>query len=83
MKFFCDKEFFFMNFDFKNGCKNELKNNNEKSCRWSSNRVSHKINLKVQWPHNGDADSVEVKTFQKINLDTKKLPDSTWLFPAL
>ena len=30
MKFFCAKEFFYMNFDLKNGCKNEFKNNNEK-----------------------------------------------------
>ena len=26
------KEFSFKNFNFKNGCKNEFKNNNEKSC---------------------------------------------------
>ena len=25
--FFCDKEFFCMNIDFKNGCKNEFKDN--------------------------------------------------------
>ena len=31
MKFFSVKEFFFINFDFKNGCKNEFKDNNEKS----------------------------------------------------
>ena len=32
MKFFGCQEIFFMNFDFKNGCKNEFKDNNEKSC---------------------------------------------------
>ena len=32
MKFFCIKEYFFVNFDFKNGCKNEFEDNNEKSC---------------------------------------------------
>ena len=33
MKFFGVKEFFCMNSDFKNGCKNEFKDINEKS--WS------------------------------------------------
>ena len=32
MKFFGAKEFFYMIFDLKNGCKNEFKVNNEKSC---------------------------------------------------
>ena len=32
MDFFGVKEFSFVNFDFKNGCKNEFGNNNEKSC---------------------------------------------------
>ena len=31
MKFFGVKKFFCMNFDFKNGCKNEFKDKNEKS----------------------------------------------------
>ena len=31
IKFFGVKEFFFMNLDFKNECKNEFKDNNEKS----------------------------------------------------
>ena len=30
MKFFCVKEFFFVNFDFQNECKNEFEDNNEK-----------------------------------------------------
>ena len=29
MKFFSVKEFSFIDFDFKNGCKNEFKDNNE------------------------------------------------------
>ena len=32
MKFFGAKKFFYMNFDFKKGCKTEFKENNEKSC---------------------------------------------------
>ena len=59
--FFRVEEFFFMNFNFKNRCKNEFKDNNEKSCSWSRNRVSHKIDFKAQWPRNGHADSVGVK----------------------
>ena len=37
--FFGVKEFFFVNFYFKNGCKNELGDNNEKSCSRFKNRV--------------------------------------------
>ena len=59
--FFGVKEFFFINFDFRNGCKNQFKDNNEKSCRWSRNRVSYKIDFKALWPRRGHADSVGVK----------------------
>ena len=38
MKFFVVKEFFFVNFYFKNGCKNESEDNNEKSCSRFRNR---------------------------------------------
>ena len=31
-EFFGAKKFFYMNFDFKNGCKNKFKDKNEKSC---------------------------------------------------
>ena len=58
--FFDAKEFFYMIFDFKNGCKNEFKDNNEKSCSWSRKRVSRKIDFKVQWLRNSHADSVGV-----------------------
>ena len=30
--FFGAKEFFYVNFDFKNGCENEFKDENEKPC---------------------------------------------------
>ena len=33
-------EIFFINFDFKNGFENEFKDNNEKSCSRSKNRVN-------------------------------------------
>ena len=60
MNFFGAKEFFYINFDFKNGCKNDFKDNNKKSCRSSRNRVSQKIDFKAQWLRNGHADSVGV-----------------------
>ena len=34
-KFFWYQEIFYKNFDFKYGCKNEFKDNNEKSCSLS------------------------------------------------
>ena len=39
--FFGVKGFFFVNFDFKNGCKNEFEDNNEKSSSRFENRVPH------------------------------------------
>ena len=60
MKFFGVKEFFIKNFDFRHGCKNELNDNNEKSCSWSRNRFSHRIDFKAVWPRNGHAASVGV-----------------------
>ena len=32
LNLFRAKDFFYMIFDFKNGCKNEFNDNNEKSC---------------------------------------------------
>ena len=52
---------FFMNFDLNNSCKNEFKDNKEKSCSWSRNRVSHKIDFRAVWPRNGHAASLGVK----------------------
>ena len=40
MKFFWYQVIFFANFDFKNECKNEFEDNNEKSCGRIKNRVS-------------------------------------------
>ena len=55
-----------MNFDSENSCKNEFKDNNEKSCSWSRNRVSHKMEFKAVWPRNGHADSVGVNWFRVL-----------------
>ena len=62
-EFFSSKEFFYINFDFKNGCENEFKDNNEKSCSCSRNRVSHKIDFKAVWLRNGRADSGGVEEY--------------------
>ena len=55
-------EFSFMNFDSENGYQIEFKDNNEKSCSWSRNRYSQKIDFKAVWPRNGHADSVGVNS---------------------
>ena len=44
LNFFGAKEFFYMIFDFKNGCKNEFNDKNEKSCSWSR-KFSKKIRM--------------------------------------
>ena len=46
---------FFIDLDFKNGCKNEFKDNDEKSCSWSRNSVSPKIDFKAVWARNSHA----------------------------
>ena len=43
IRFFWCQGTFFMNFDSKNECKNEFKDNNEKSCSWSRNKISQKF----------------------------------------
>ena len=80
MKLFWCQEFFFENFDFINECKNEFKDNNEKSSSLSRNRVSHKIDFKAIRPRNGYTDSVGVKVkplvfyvFKKYILNFKKV----------
>ena len=59
--FFGFKEFTFGNFDFQNGCKNEFKDNNEKSCNRSRKRGSHQIDFEAVGPRNGHADNMSVK----------------------
>ena len=67
MKFFCVKEFF-MKFDFRNRCKNEFQNNNEKSRSWSLKRASRKIDFEAVWQGNGHTESVGVKLlYRQLN----------------
>ena len=58
MKFFWCQGIFFVNFDFKNGCKNEFEVNNEKSESRFKNRVPLKIDFRADWVH---PDSLGVK----------------------
>ena len=51
---------FFMNFDFKNVCRNEFDDNKEKSCSWSRKRVSHQSGFEALLLRNGHADIVGV-----------------------
>ena len=41
------KGIFFANSDFKNGCKYEFQDINEKLCSWFKNRVPSKIDLRA------------------------------------
>ena len=59
-EFLRTQRIFYMIFYLKNGCKNEFKDIDEKSRCWSRNRVSQKIDFKVQWLRNSHADSVGV-----------------------
>ena len=53
MEFFWCQGIFFVNLNFKDGCKNEFQDNNEKSCNWFKNR----------WD---SPDSLEVKIFIRV-----------------
>ena len=61
MKFFGVKEFFRMHFDFKNGCKNEFKDDNEKSWSWFRKRVPHKIDFRADGTHESHPTAWELK----------------------
>ena len=60
-----------MKFDLKNGYKNELKDNNEKSYSWSRNRVSHKIDFKAQWAIGNDRATAMPTAWELIKIKKK------------
>ena len=62
MKFFSVKEFFFVSFDFKNGCKNEFQDNNEKSCSCFKNKVCPKIDFRADGTHESHPTAWELRT---------------------
>ena len=74
MKFFGVKEFFFVNFYFKNGCKNEFEDNKEKSCSRFKNRAPLKINFRADWTHESIPTAWEFLEFPATRLfDTSNL----------
>ena len=50
-----------MNFDLKNGCKNEFEDNSEKSCSRFINRVPFKIDFRADWTHESNPTAWELK----------------------
>ena len=52
---------FFWNFVFLNLRKNEFKNNNEKACSWSRNKVFHKIVFYAIWRHESIPTALELR----------------------
>ena len=76
-----------MNFDSENGLKNDLKDNNEKSCSWFRSIVSHKIDFKAVFPRIGHVDSLGVnfnnpyfsKCFKILNYQIDRLAKALFL----
>ena len=64
MKFLVSRNFF-VYFDFKNGCKNEFEDNNEKSCSRFENRVPLKIDFSVDWTHESNPNAWESMKISK------------------
>ena len=54
------KEFFFVNYDFKNGCNNEFEDNKEKSCSRFKNKVPLKIDFRADWTHESNPTAWEL-----------------------
>ena len=67
MKFFGVKEFFFVNFHFKNGCKNEFEDNNEESCSRFKNRVPFIIDFRADLTHESNLTAWELITTKFCN----------------
>ena len=65
----------FVNFDFKNGCKNELEDNNEKSCCRFKNRIPLKIDFTADCTHESIPTAWELNELfdNRNNVTIKKL----------
>ena len=59
ISFFGIKDFF-VNLNFKNGCKNEFEDYNEKSCSRFKNRVPLKIDFRGDWTHESNPTAWEL-----------------------
>ena len=64
--FFSVKKFFFVNSDFKNGCKNEFQDNNEKSCSWLKNKVPQKFDFRAAGTQESHPTAWKLKVEAKI-----------------
>ena len=58
-----------MNFDLKNGCKNEFEDNNEKSCSRLKNVVPLKIDFRADWTHESNPPALELIKQNLLYLD--------------
>ena len=67
------RKFFFVHFDFKNGCKNEFEDNNEKSCSRIKKRVPLKIDFRDDWTHESIPTAWELKN---ILSDVISIPEA-------
>ena len=62
MKFFrCQEISFFVNFDFKNECKNEFQDNNEKSCSGFKKSVRLNNDFRADWTHESNPIAWELR----------------------
>ena len=59
-----------MNFNFKNECKNEFEDDNEKSCRRFKNKVPLKIDFKAEWTHESMPTGVKRKKLEILDFQT-------------
>ena len=75
MEFFWCQGIFFLNLNFKNGCKNEFQDNNEKSWSWFINGVSQKIDFRADGTHESQPTAWELKIFFRLQ--------GTWDPPCL
>ena len=55
-----------MNFDFKNECKNEFEDNNEKSCSRFKNRVPVKIDFRADGTHESIPTAWELTKLKRV-----------------
>ena len=60
MKFFWCQGIFFVNFDFKNRCKNKFEDNNEKPCSRFKTRIPLKIDFKTDWTNESNPTAWEL-----------------------
>ena len=68
MNFFWCQGMFFVNLDFKNRCKNEFEDNNEKSCSRFKNRVPFKIDFRTDWTHESNPTAWKLKKKKTVDL---------------